>query len=381
MKQKFHLTIIFYAILIIGFIIYSYTQVDLNLTLSSNKYYQVIQQKLTFLGFYQRPLSSILFLFFLAAFFIGYLIVLNEAKNHLTYKTLWKLIALSSILIFAYPAFSHDIFNYMFDARIVTKYGLDPVYFKALDFPQDTWTRFMHWTHRYYPYGQGWLIITLLPSYFGLGKFTLTLFIFKLLFLGFHLTNCVLIQKIVRNLKMNSIFAVAFYALNPLILIEGLVSPHNEVMMLTFVLLTFFWLYKHKIIFPILSILLSFSIKYISIILLPLVLWYKNTNWLKFFHLTYYFWVLALIPVVAQRELYSWYVIPIIGIASLLHIGDILQIITLGVTSGTLAKYIPFILTGEYSVNTQIYETWLFTFAFFGFSVIGFKLWRKYTKL
>jgi len=79
----------------------------------------------------------------------------------------------------------------------------------------------------------------------GFGKFLPTLGLFKALFLGFHLGNCWLIYRIFQAPAQKK-FALALYGLNPMIITESLVSPHNEVMMLFFVLLGYFFLKRQK---------------------------------------------------------------------------------------------------------------------------------------
>jgi hypothetical protein len=201
------ISIFIYLTLLIFFGIYSYSQIDLNLTLSANGIYQSFQKALIYIGYFNRPYSLIIFLIILSLLYFFYLLFFTlSVKRIISFKTVCIIVVLSSvILLFSYPAFSHDFFNYMFDARIITKYQLNPYLFRALDFPGDLWTRFMHWTHRTYPYGPLWLVITVPFSFFGFGKFTLTLFNFKLLFAVFHLGNIFLIYKILRKLSPTSV--------------------------------------------------------------------------------------------------------------------------------------------------------------------------------
>jgi hypothetical protein len=378
MKHKWLLTV--YFVILLFFIIYSYTQVDLNLTLSGNSVYQSIQTALTQIGYFNRLLSGTIFLVFLGLLFSIYLFCLHQLiKGKLETKTIKWLIGVSVILLFAYPAFSHDLFNYMFDARIVTRYGLDPHFFKALDFPFDPWVRFMRWTHRYYPYGPGWLILTLVPSYLGMGKFVLTLFLFKLMFLGFHLGNIWLIWQIGDEWGSDKrIFSSVFYALNPLVMIESLVSPHNEVMLWFFALTAIYFLIKRTGAGAIILLVISVSMKYLSVILFPLFWWTKPTN--KFFYIyAFWLWVIALIPVVLSRELYSWYAIPIVGLATLTG-SRLINILTIAVSAGLLMRYWPFLLKGNYGPVTENYQNLVLLG---GTLVVGFLLliiWRKQTR-
>jgi len=85
-------------------------------------------------------------------------------RNFKRYNPLLISILIGVGLLFSYPFLSHDLFNYLFDAKIVTFYHQNPYILKALDFPSDPWLRFMHWTHRTYPYGPSFLFLTLVPS-------------------------------------------------------------------------------------------------------------------------------------------------------------------------------------------------------------------------
>lgn len=348
-----------FFVIILLLVIFSYTQVDLNLTLSSNHIYQQIQNQLILIGYYQRPFSTAiltLLLIYLFGFYLRTLKLIVEKK--LTVEHLKWLVAVTSVFLFAYPEFSHDLFNYMFDARVVTEYHLDPHFFKALDFPLDPWVRFMRWTHRYYPYGPGWLILTLIPSYLGMGKFVLTMFLFKLMFLGFYLGNLWLIWQIGGIWgKEKRIFATVFYALNPLVLIESLVSPHNEVMMLSGVLVAVYFLQTQKNFLSAVSLTGSIAVKFVSAILIPLFLFKKHID-SDFFRWSFWLWTGALIPVILQREPYSWYLIPLIAFAALSR-SKLIQGLAIALSASFLSRYLPFILFGDYSGVTLQLRSWL----------------------
>ncbi len=350
-----------YIFCLLALAIYSYTQIDLNLTLSGNPIYQQVQRQLILIGYFQRHLSALIYSLIQITMFGLYFYLMKLVLSHrLNIRQIVKLILLVSLLaILSYPALSHDIFNYMFDARIVTKYHLNPYFFKANDFPSDLWVRFMHWTHRYYPYGPIWLILTLPFSYLGLGKFVLTLMNFKLMFFLFHLGNLYLIYKITQKLYPDyKLVSLAFYGLNPLIISESLISPHNEVMMLFFALAALYWgaLQNSRIKYFILMIL-SAGVKFITIALLPLVLLKKNIkdkSAVEFLlksslALTALFICLE----IYYREAYPWYFIIFIGFSSLLIKYKKLLIFTSILSLSALGRYVPFLYEGVYSDNLQ----------------------------
>lgn len=377
-NKSFLLPLLFYLIFIFGLTIFSYSQVDLNLTLSTGRIFQTFQKQMIDIGYFRRPLSTLLLFLLIFITTALYTVILKAASSgKLNLKILKYLIVVSLFLIFAYPAFSHDIFNYMFDARIVTKYHLSPYYFKALDFPVDPWTRFMHWTHRYFPYGIGWLAVTLVPSFIGMGKFVPTLLLFKLMFVVFHILNCFMIYKISQKLNSKSaIFATAFYAFNPLIIFEGLVSPHNEILMLSFLLFFIYFLLTKNLIKAVLALFISISIKFMTVIFLPLaVIWPgKISGILKY---GFYLWLLALIPVIINREIYAWYFIPLVGIGALICGSRTVIMIITGLSIGTVLRYLPYFYYGDYGKLTVIYQNRLLITGILAGLLLGIYIWNE----
>lgn len=337
MKNKpFILLVACYLLLITCITIYSYTQVDLNLTLCSNSTYQLIQQKLTHIGYFNRPLSTIIFSILLTLHIIFYFYLLfrtNPAPatprsgagvDHgsgklgagaISLKQIWFLIISSSlILTFSYPAFAHDVFNYMFDTKIFIRYKTNPYIATPLDFPQDPWTRFMRWTHVSSVYPPGWLITTIPFHILGFGKFTLTLLSYKLIGMISFLASSWLILKMAGGKNW------ILWSLNPMILIESLSSVHNEIAMTAFILLAF---YLHRtarsrskqrsdnknpflVLLPFISLIWGGLIKYTSFLLIP----FLNKPVMAALAA----WGAALIFFIA-REVNPWYILPAIALS------------------------------------------------------------------
>lgn len=368
MRNKINLLLSAYFLLFVFLTLYSYSQIDLNLTLSGNPVYQSFQKQMILLGYFNRPLSSLIFAVIVLFLFLFYIFILRSVGNKLftVRKITIFLITGIAVLFISYPAFSHDIFNYMFDARIITKYFSNPYVHSALNFPDDLWTRFMHWTHRTYPYGPVWLLITLPVSLAGLGKFVATLAGFKLLFILFHLGNIYVISKILEKINpKNRIWGVIFYALNPLIIIESLVSPHNEVMMLFFLLLSIYITFIRKNIFAgFISLLLSVGIKFATFTVVPVLIFYKLFS----DRIKIRYWVMAIfvfmLPSVLleiiYRQIYPWYFIPLIGVSALLTEHKLIPIIISAVSLSAMLIYLPYLYLGEYTGLTHFWENTLF---------------------
>lgn len=368
-RLKFLFLFASYAIFLIGLLIYSFSQIDLNLTISSNVYYQGLQKQLLYLGYFNRSLSTTFYVVIILFLFIFYLLILYLVRHLRITKVqiIYLLIGGIVILFLSYPAFSHDIYNYMFDARIVTKYFQSPYTHKALDFPADLWIRFMHWTHRTYPYGPIWLLVTLPASFLGFGKFVVTLINFKLMFLLFYLGNILLIGKILgKTSPQNRLLGISLYAFNPVILLESLVSPHNESAMLFFLLLGIYkGVIKKNNYWWIGGLLLSGGIKFISLILIPLKYFYgKNimleNKYANFLEACLLLLTPLIIYQIYQRDPYPWYFITLIGIAVLLPFNFKIRLLLYGVTFGALLYYIPYLYIGYYTSSVRTVQTVMF---------------------
>lgn len=188
------------------------------------------------------------------------------SKSFLLLALLFVLLAISN------NALSHDIYNYMFNAKAVALYSQDPHLRSALEIaPQDEWVRFMHNVHTTAPYGHFWTYLTLLPYEAGMGKFITTYLSFKV-FMALGLGLLAFVQS--NMVKERS--RILFFLLNPLVLIETLSSGHNDVWMMVFALGAFALLQRSQrlISWQTLAslgfLLLSTQIKEATIVLIPL---------------------------------------------------------------------------------------------------------------
>lgn len=240
-------------------------------------------------------------------------------------------------MIASYPFLSHDFFNYMFDARIATYYHQNPYIHKALDFPADSWLRFMHWTHRPYPYGPTFLIITLIPSILSFGKLIANYILFKGMCVGFYLLAVWALTKKNRQYGM-------WLATSPLMIIEGLINGHNDLIALSLALLGTTLLSK-KLMGKVV-LLASGGIKYIT---LPLVFLTKKTNPATLFGLFATLFLVVYISI--WGEIQPWYFLNLLII--LVYIPSFVQKSTL-FQFGLMASYYPYLKIDGWSTQSSI---------------------------
>jgi len=358
-----------YLLVIIGLFFYSFTQVDLGLTLTEWSIWQVYQKFFQYIGYFQRPLSASLYaglLVMLSVFYILYLYLAQ--KNALTYKHIFGVILSTSIiLLFSYNAFSHDLFNYIFDAKIVTFYNQNPYEHKALDYAGDPMLGFMHWTHRTYPYGPIWLLATVPLSFLGFGFLLPTIMLFKALIFASYIGLVYAIKKILQKVSVKQMhMGMLFFALNPLVLIEGLVSAHNDIFMLVFALWAFYALMQKRHLVTFLLLGISIGVKFATIFLLPIfifILFMQKRNKKISWDLIFITLVIAMIvPIFAAsiRTSYQpWYLLYVLPFAAIVPTRYFITIPVIVISIFSVFEYLPFLYLGNWDPPVPTILLWI----------------------
>ncbi len=337
---------------------YSFTQIDLGFNLPNIPLWVSLQKSMQHIGYFNRPLSTILYLILLLLLF-GYYIffIFITKKKLLDVRTFWILLfAVSIFLTASYNAFSYDLFNYIFDAKILSFYHLNPYGYKALDFPTDPMLGFMHWTHRTYPYGPVWLILTA-PLYFlGFSNFLPTQILFKLLIGGSFLGTVYFIGKILGKINPKSaLFGMVLFGFNPLVLVESLVSSHNDIVMMFFAIASVYCLIEKKNLSSFALLLISIGTKFATALLLPLYLyhWYqqkqkKEISWDTFFLCSLLLMGIGLVLVSLRTTFQPWYLLYVLPFAALLAGRPSIIISGFILSLAALLNYVPFLFLGNW---------------------------------
>lgn len=351
-----------YSILLFLFSVYSYALIDVNLTLINNKYWTSFRNMMVDFGYFHRDQSAIVFLIFIILLFIFNWYFIKQYKK---INILLLTLITGGILLFSYPFLSHDLFSYIFDAKIVTQYHQNPYLMRPQDFPGDQWLRFLHWTHRTYPYGPTFLVTTLIPSFFAGTKFILQFLFFKLMFVIFYFLGVWSLRK------LNKKWAVIF-ATHPLILVEGLMNSHNDLLSVSFSLLGIYSLLSNKnIIISRLLLVYSAGIKFITV---PLLFLTKKYNLINQIVICLFIGLMAYVSF--TREIQPWYFLSFFAFLPFSE-GILMQYNIL--SFGLLAGYYLFIRYGVTNIEYQAaMKNSLLYLAFILNCAVIF--WRMYVK-
>lgn len=327
--------LILYGLFLLIFGIYSYSLIDLNLTLINHPLWIQFRDRIIQLGYFHRDTSSNIYS---ALVIIGFVAHFYFIKNYKKYNPFVIAIITGAILVFSYPFLSHDLFNYLFDAKILTYYHQNPYLMKALDFPNDPWIRFMHWTHRTYPYGPSFLLLTLIPSFLSFGKFILSFLFYKLLVVSLYILATFVLSKL--NKKWAIIFAT-----NPLIIIEGLMNGHNDMIALSLAILGIFYLSQNKKIIAKLLFIFSGGIKYVTLPIIGLT----KKSWTN--KIIFGLILITLGYMGIKMEIQSWYYLTLF-IFIPFYSGLIIDLNIF--FAGLLMSYYPFIRLGGWDTVEKV---------------------------
>ena len=232
-----------------------------------------------------RNSQTLIYLIILTIMTILYCIIIKKQKE--LFKNIRQILIytaiVSSIYLLSISFMSSDIFYYLGIGRIDSKYNQNPYYTTITDFVETENNRELLeedkvleqgyinvWADTTVVYGPLWTIICKIIAIFSFGNIDLGVFVFRLANILIHILNCYLIYKI----SNKKIFAV-IYGLNPYMLIEGIMGVHNDIFVISFILLGLYFLLKKKNLFmSVICLAMSCAIKYFAIILLPLFVIY-----------------------------------------------------------------------------------------------------------
>jgi hypothetical protein len=414
-SPSFFRWVVRYSALLFLFSVFSFSLTDPNLVLTSWNPYWQFQQWMWQTFFHNAPLLTYSYTALILGLFAIYFATVKTAaavKDTPKFLPFLVMIMLAIIpLLFSYNMLSHDVFNYIFNAKMVSVYHTDPHIHVALDFPQDNWTRFMHNTHTPAPYGYGWTVLSLLPYMAGFGKFTLTWLIFR----GWSVLGFVLCIGIIFHLRGKLKLKIAMadlllLFLNPLLIIETLSTMHNDLWMMVPAVLAIGLVVqpsKQKFLSFILSgvlLAISASMKLATIVLLPLwifffcyhfSIWAKSHQFLlakkwkkvaeafsSVISLIKNYWaevavVSLFVPLLTDRaqQFHPWYLSWLLVWIPFLKIKWMKWgIITLSISS--LLRYIPWLWSGGFS-NQELFQQKTITWVPFLLFLVGYFLYNR----
>ncbi|MEK9143660.1 MAG: hypothetical protein AAB481_03465 [Patescibacteria group bacterium] len=356
--MKIKILLLGYVIASLALFLYSYTQVDLNLTLSTANIWQHIQKAFQYIGYYQRTFSTVIYLCILVLLYGLYGVALRKIRTGaVTVHGLWKIVfCICIVLVLSYPAFSYDIFNYMFTAKTVLVYHKNPYEVIPMQFASiDPWVGVMRWIHLPSAYTPLWITFSLPAYFFGFGTFLLILWNLKIVAAVFYLLAVKGIYTVLKTVEpKNALAGMAVFALNPLIIIESLVSGHNDIVMMAIAIWSMvFFIRKKQYVMSWFLLAFSIGMKLMTIFLIPSF----ALRWRRSIALAGM--LFGFVLVILNHEVLPWYFVWIMPFVALVPGRRSITFFAGAFSLGLLLRYAPFIYYGHWDAPVPMIKWWV----------------------
>lgn len=326
----------------------SYGFLDVNLTLTHNTVIQKLLEEFRLFSSVHRPLMTLLWIFGLSSTSVSFLYLLHSAET-MTKSTLRQLgifiVLIGVIYAVAYPANSYDLFNYITTAKVSYTYMENPYVVMPIEFIGEPYLAFTRAANKVALYGPVWILLTAIPHALGVGNIWTTILAFKLINVVFYLIFLFCIFRITSSVKN-----VIFFAFNPLVVLEVLLSGHNDIYMMLFSLIgMYFWWHCRKI-SGFLLFFISWFVKGMTIIFFPLF-FMRDRSWEQILRAAYWIAIFVFFIFAPLREeLYPWYAVWFISIASLMDLGKnrFIYFLTIVLSLTLELRHLPYMWMGYY---------------------------------
>jgi len=164
-----------------------------------------------------------------------------QSNYTLAMRLIWITAVVSGcIYIFTPVSTSDDISSYASYGRLLIIHHANPYFSPPSAFPQDPTYPLIYWRHIVTIYGPIWTLISAFLGWLvgvdGLGY----LITFRIISFAAYLLNILLVTAILRAMNRSPrtiALGTLLYALNPLVLMESSLGGHNDILMVTFMLL------------------------------------------------------------------------------------------------------------------------------------------------
>jgi hypothetical protein len=184
-------------------------------------------------------------------------------------------VACAIVLLWSYPLFSQDVFDYLFHTHEWVRYGASPFTHVPSQFSFDSLYPYVSWTEAPSPYGPVWILLTAPLSWLAGSDLFANLVLFKgLSVLCYAGSAFLLYLTLGKALPRYRVAGTLLFAWNPLVLMEFGSSGHNDIVMVFFAILAAWLVVNGRFALGLLALTASMLIKIVTIFILPLFVVY-----------------------------------------------------------------------------------------------------------
>jgi energy-converting hydrogenase Eha subunit C len=178
---------------------------------------------------------------------LGMLLIKRQKEGGnfvLARRCIWLGALLAGAIYLVTPGlFSHDMLAYASYSRLLATYHANPYFVTISAFPHDPIMPFDQWPQTISVYGPVWMVVCGLLGIVLRPDPLSYIIAFRLVALTMHLLNIWLIGRTLQTMGRSPrtiSLGMLIYAWNPLVLLESGLNGHNDICMVTFILLGIF---------------------------------------------------------------------------------------------------------------------------------------------
>ncbi len=350
MKKLAHILFLS-AVTILFFLSYGF--IDPHLRFFSHPFYGYVQERLVYFVYGLPKGAAALYVIVLGLLFAGYGLVLAAAKKEKTKAIPRWMYWVIGVLFLSYPAFSYDIYNYIATAKVTFLYRENPYVVMPIEIPNEPMLAYTRAANKVALYGPAWIILSSIPYLVGQGNMLASVLAFKGFAVFFYAVVSLLIYR-----KTRRVDQVLFFALNPLVLIEVLVSGHNDIVMMALAVAGMLLWGRPDVRYKIAGAVLftsSVFIKGATIALVPLF-FLPSWKWERKMTLGTILMLCVFAVSPLREEMYPWYSVWWLSCLAFVPMRkkSLLHGIAFWLSFGLTLRYVPWIATREYGGITPI---------------------------
>jgi len=192
-------------------------------------------------------------------------------------RTAWIIViagmlAFIAIFLFMAPFDAADIYDNIMHGRILGVYHANPFRQVIVDYPRDPFFQYAAWKGAHSAYGPLWELLAGLTARLSGDGIILNVMAFKLLPGLFHLASVSIVFLYLRaTAPEKALGGVLLLGWNPVLLFETWGNGHNDIAMAFWLLAAFWCLSRKRYTLAALSLLLGALVKFIPVLLIPVV--------------------------------------------------------------------------------------------------------------
>ncbi len=204
---------------------------------------------------------------------VAYILLIQSHSVNSENLKRWSWVALVGMALCAmHPVFSGDLMEYLIRGRMLAIYHVSPYCAVPTDFPNDILRPYSVWLTNPDSYGPLSVYLQTLPTLIVQQSVKGMVWLYKFMVLGFFALGVKFFWDMLNDLSLpNARKLWTVFAYSPFVIVGALIDGHNDIMMMTFSIISVSFMFQKKYSRAFLFWTCGFLVKYMVILILPFI--------------------------------------------------------------------------------------------------------------